>query len=145
MDQCEPLPARTRALLRRAVLDHAASERRRRYPPVLRVGVPGARVASLEITAEPTDPGLRTDAVAALRVRAGGDPDQVVWLSRPGALGLQDVDVAWLAATRAAYAEAGAGVPVFVVVNHRGWRDPCSGLGRTWARVRPAPAPAAGP
>jgi hypothetical protein len=132
----EPLPEHTRALLRGAVLEHATLERRRVYPPVLHVGVPGARATSLAVdSAGPTDPGLRTDVVAALRVRAGAHPDQLVWLTRSGGLELQDVDAQWLAATRAAYDEAGAPLG-FVVVNRRGWRDPRSGLGRTWARVR---------
>lgn len=134
----EPLPARTRALLRRAVHEHAASERSRgRYPAVLHVGVPGGPVASLDVSeAEPTDPGLRTDMVAALRVRAGAAAGHLVWLTRPGSLELQDVDAQWLAGARAAYDEAQAPL-TFVVVNRRGWRDPRSGLGRTWARVRP--------
>jgi hypothetical protein len=135
---CEPLPRRTRALLRQAVHDHAHSELRRTHPPVLHVGVPGVRVAALALDGvEPCDPGLRTDAVAALRARAGADPHQLVWLTRAGDLGLQDVDALWLAAARAAYAEAEVEL-AFVVVNKRGWRDPRSGLGRTWARVRPA-------
>jgi len=85
---------------------------------------------------ERTDPGLRTDVVAALRVRAGAQPEQLVWLTRSGGLELQDVDAQWLAAARSAYDEAQAPL-TFVVVNRRGWRDPRSGLGRTWARVRP--------
>jgi hypothetical protein len=133
----EPLPPETHALLRRAVHQHAAGERRRGYPPVLHVGVPGGRTASLDLAgAEPTDPGLRTDLVAALRFRAAAAPGHLVWLTRPGDLDLQDVDARWLAGARAAYAEAGAAL-VFVVVNRRGWRDPRSGLGRTWARIRP--------
>jgi hypothetical protein len=114
----------------------AAAGGRRVYAPVLHVGVPGERVASLSVgTAEPTDPGLRTDVVAALRVRAGERPHQLVWLTRSGGLELQDVDARWLAATRAAYDEARASL-VFVVVNRRGWRDPRSGLSRTWVRLR---------
>jgi hypothetical protein len=132
------LPARTHALLRQVVRDHALGETRRRYPPVLHVGVPGHLVVAFEPAAEPTDPGLRTDVVAALRARAGGDPDHLVWLTRCGSLELQDLDAAWLTAARSAYAEAGAVWPVFAVVNRRGWRDPCTGLGRTWARVRPS-------
>jgi hypothetical protein len=134
----EPLPAHTRALLRRAVHEHAAGELRRRcYPAVLHVGVPGGPVASLDLSeAEPTDPGLRTDVVAALRVRAGVTAGHLVWLTRPGGLELQDVDAQWLAGARAAYDEAQAAL-TFVVVNRRGWRDPRSGLGRSWARVRP--------
>jgi hypothetical protein len=133
----EPLPRRLCLLLREAVHDHARDERRRRFPPVLHVGVPGALVAALPLdAAEPDDPGLRTDVVAALRARSGADPDQLVWLTRPGDLALQDVDSLWLSAARAAYVEARDEL-AFVVVNKRGWRDPRSGLGRTWARVRP--------
>jgi hypothetical protein len=139
----EPLPPRTRALLRRAVHEHAAAERRRAgYPPVLHVGVPGAGVAALALPAgEATDPGLRADVVAALRIRGGADEGHLVWLTRAGGLDLQDVDAQWLTAAVAAYAEAQRPL-TFVVVNRRGWRDPRSGLGRTWARVRPAAAPA---
>jgi hypothetical protein len=101
------------------------------------VGVPGGRTASLDLAgAEPTDPGLRTDLVAALRVRAGAGSDHLVWLTRPGDLALQDVDARWLSGARAAYDEAQAPL-CFVVVTRRGWRDPRSGVGRTWARVRP--------
>jgi hypothetical protein len=138
----EPLPARTRALLRRAVHEYAATERRRAgYPPELHVGVPGGPMASLDLsTAEPTDPGLRTDVVAALRVHAGDAPGGLVWLTRAGGLELQDVDAQWLAGARAAYDEAQ--VPLtFVVVTRRGWRDPRSGLGRSWSRVRPRARP----
>jgi hypothetical protein len=132
----EPLPRRTRALLRRAVLEHAAGERRRVHPPVLHVGVPGERVVALDLpTSEPTDPGLRADLVAALRVRAAVGPDPLVWLTRCGGLELQDVDARWLTAARAAYDEAGQ-LLTFVVVNRHGWRDPRSGLSRTWVRVR---------
>jgi hypothetical protein len=136
----EPLLPATRALLRRLVRDHATEERRRfGYPPVLHLGVPGGPIASLDLAAaEPTDPGLRTDVVAALRVRAGETPEHLVWLTRPGDLDLQDVDARWLAGARAAYDEAQLPL-TFVVVNRRGWRDPRSGLGRTWARVRPQP------
>jgi hypothetical protein len=137
----EPLGRHTRALLRRAVLDHVSRERRRVHPPVLHVGVPGGRVAALALDpGEPTDPGLRADMVAALRTRAAVD-EQLVWLTRTGGLELQDIDAAWLSAARAAYAEAGAELE-FVVVNRHGWRDPRSGLGRTWARLRPRRVPA---
>ena len=89
----------------------------------------------------PSDPGLRTDVVAALRVRAArglgdGADEPLVWLTRTGALELQDVDARWLAAARSAYDEAGARL-AFVVVNREGWRDPRSGLTRTWVRLRP--------
>jgi len=123
--------------LRRAVVDLATAERRRRHPPVLHVGVPGGRTASLCLAGlGPTDPGLRVDLVAALRVRADADRDGLVWLTRTGALNLQDVDARWLAAARSAFSEAERRL-VYVVVSRHGWRDPRTGLTRTWARVRP--------
>ena len=138
---CDPLARRTSALLRQAVLTHATTERRRVHPEVLHVGLPGGPVAALCLDeVEPSDPGLRTDVVAALRVRATGpgaamEDVPLVWLTRTGGLELQDVDVRWLTAACAAYGEAG--VPLsFVVVNRHGWRDPRSGLCRTWVRLR---------
>lgn len=140
MALADPLDPRTRALLRRAVVDHARGERRRVHPPALHLGVPGRRVERLDLAdlgPGHTDPGLRTDVVAALRVRARPlDAEALVWLTRAGGLERQDVDVAWLLAARTAYAEAGAAPPLFVVVGRRGWRDPVTGAGRTWTRVR---------
>jgi hypothetical protein len=128
-------------LLRQAVLDYRTGERRRVHPEVLHVGVPGGHVVSLGLDeVEPADPGLRTDVVAALRVRATKELSEgcdvpMVWLTRTGALDLQDVDARWLTAARAAYDEAGAPL-AFVVVNRHGWRDPRTGLSRTWVRLR---------
>lgn len=70
----------------------------------------------------------------------GGAPtpraDPFVWLTRRGDPAvLQDLDARWLAAARAAYAEAGSPL-TFVVVGRRGWHDPRSGVGRTWVRLR---------
>ena len=62
-------------------------------------------------------------------------PAPWVWLTRSGELALHDLDVAWLAAAATAYAEAGADLTM-VVVTRRGWRDPRSGVGRTWVRLR---------
>lgn len=128
-----PLPRDLGRLLRRAVCEHASAERRRRYLPLLRVGLPGERqLVHPDRPDTPTDHALRADIVAAMRHRSGSDRP-LVWLTRPGALDLQDVDVRWLAAARQAYAEAGVPL-VFVVVNRHGWRDPRSGAGRTWQR-----------
>jgi hypothetical protein len=134
----EPVARGLHVRLRRAVLDHARTERRRVFPPVLHVGSPGLTVADFAIeTEEPTDQALRTDIVAAmlrLAGRSGGTP--LVWLSRPGAPSeVRDVDLEWLAATRAAGAELGRHLP-FVVINRRAWRDPRTGVGRVWQRVR---------
>jgi hypothetical protein len=131
-----PLDRRTRSLLRRAVLDLAESRQPRVHPPVLHLGTPGGPAASMALDGtEPADPGLRTDIVAALRVRAGSPADALVWLTRSGDLDLEDIDAHWLSAALAAHVEAGAPL-TFVVVNRHGWRDPRSGLGRTWARLR---------
>lgn len=133
----EPVSPRLHALLRRAVLDHARSERRRSFAPLIHVGTPGGVDAVFALTAEdPSDHALRTDLVAALLCRMsrpGLDP--IVWLTRPGDLTLQDVDVAWLTATRDACAEVGRS-PTMVVVTRNGWRDPRSEVARVWKRLR---------
>lgn len=136
----EPLERRLHEALRRAVFDHALSEPRRVFAPLLHVGRPGGAQAVFAFGAgEPADHSLRTDVVAALlrRTRPPDSPDSgpLVWLTRPGPLDLQDVDAAWLAAARAAGAEAGLPLTL-VVVTRSGWRDPRSGVGRVWKRVR---------
>ena len=141
----EPLPPGLHALLRRATLDHATTERRRWFPPRVHVGVPGGSARVHAVRAEDrTDHALRTDVLAAMlaAVPAGvvrGDEGRrrtpLVWLTRPGELDLQDVDAEWLAAALAAGAEAGRDLTM-VVVNRHGWRDPRSGLSRTWVRLR---------
>ncbi|WP_316932040.1 hypothetical protein [Nocardioides marmotae] len=133
-----PVPADLGRLLRTAVLQHAQGERRRVHLPLVHVGVPGGAERVLAVRPEDRlDHALRADAVAAMRratARAGGR-EPLVWLTRTGALELQDVDAAWLAAARTAYAEAGAAL-VMVVANRHGWWDPRSGAGRTWRRLR---------
>ena len=133
-----PVGAGDERLLRRAVLDLVRSERRRIHPPVLHVGTPGGTEAVFPLgDDEPTDHSLRTDVVAALlRRTTRGQASPIVWLSRSGALDLQDLDAQWLAAARAAYAEAGVDLTM-VVVNKHGWRDPRSGERRSWVRLRP--------
>ena len=131
----EPIARTLQQTLRRAVLEHALSERRRIFAPLLHVGRPGgpqALFAAGPLT--DTDHALRTDVVAAL-VRRVQDAEPLVWLTRPGALELQDVDAAWLAAVRAAGAEAGVSLTMVVVTRH-GWWDPRSGAGQTWKRLR---------
>lgn len=90
---------------------------------------------------ESTDHTLRTDVLAATfarsvrTARAATDDRVLVWLTRTGPLDLQDVDVAWLAAARAATAEAGLDLTLVIVTRH-GWRDPRSGTTTTWKRLR---------
>lgn len=132
-----PVPAAVQARLRRAVLDHGRAERRRVHPAVVHVGSPGGAEYTFEVRpGKADDHGLRTDVVAALLARARRTEEApLVWLTRPGPLHVQDVDAEWLAAAWAAYAEAG--VPMtMVVANRHGWRDPRSGVGRVWTRLR---------
>jgi hypothetical protein len=133
----EPLTPQTHTLLRRAVLEHRVSERRRTFPPVLHVGVPGALELAVDHDAEgPMEHGLRADLVAAcLRHTCVGEVVPLVWVTRTGDFVLEDSDAAWLSAARSAYAEAG--VPLtMVVVTRRGWWDPRSGASREWTRLR---------
>ncbi|WGL53930.1 hypothetical protein P5P86_08895 [Nocardioides sp. BP30] len=132
-------------LLRRAVLEHATAERRRRHVPILHVGSPGRPHELFAIVpGEVMDHALRTDIVAAMRRQdgrraAGSPPDErdsvLIWLTRSGDLDLQDVDVTWHAAARQACAEAGVEL-CFAVVNRRGWHLPASGVRREWSRPR---------
>lgn len=126
-------------LLRRAVRDHAATERRRNHVPVLHVGVPGEPHEVFAIAAdEPTDQALRADVVAAMRsaaARRSPTSSPLVWLTRGGDLELRDLDAAWHAAAQQAYGEAD--VPLrFAVVNRHGWHDLGSGTRRAWVRPR---------
>lgn len=143
----DPIAAPLRGWLRRAVLDHAATEHRRAFPALVHVGQPGAHEVVVA-TAAVADHSLRTDVVAAMLARhhrrpapgpapgADGTPAPIVWLTRPGDLDLQDLDVAWLGAAWAACAERGDPLTM-VVVNRHGWRDPRSGVSRHWVRLRP--------
>jgi hypothetical protein len=134
----EPIDPERRRLLRRAVLEHVRSHPGRAFPPVVHVGTPGGVVRRFTVRRdEPTDHALRADIVAAMLGRRADAPPQWpwVWLTRPGELALHDLDVAWLSAAASAYTEAGADLTM-VVVNRRGWRDPRSGAGQTWVRLR---------
>jgi hypothetical protein len=133
----KPSPERlAAALLRRAVVEHARTERRRRYLPLVHVGTPGR---PHEVFAagpdEALDHTLRTDVLAAMRYRAAARTDQpvLVWLTRSGPLEVQDVDAAWHAAARQAFAEATSPL-LFAVVNRQGWRDLGADTARAWRR-----------
>ena len=140
----EPVGGPLHKALRRAVLEHATSERRRVFAPLLHVGTPGGPqdvFAPAHLDPDPLDPdpldhALRADVAAALlRRHRSTSPAPLVWLTRPGELCLQDVDAAWLAAARTAAAEADLPLTM-VVVTRRGWWDPRSGATRTWRRLR---------
>jgi hypothetical protein len=131
----EPVDREKRQLLRRAVFDHVRALRGRSFPPFLHVGTPGGSVRRFEIRVdEPSDQALRADVVATMLGRRGPEPPWV-WLTRTGELAPHDLDAEWLAAASTAYGEAGVDLTL-VVVNRRGWRDPRSGVGRSWVRLR---------
>ena len=132
----EPVPDSLHLLLRRAVLDLAEGERRRQFPPAVHAGTPGGSEAAFEPDDGAADHALRVDVVEALvrRVDRGPEPP-LVWLTRPGLLDIQDQDLHWLAAAAAAAGELGVGLRM-VVVNRRSWRDPRTGVGREWQRLR---------
>lgn len=131
--QLAPDDAPRLRLTRAAVRAHVATERRHRFAPLLHVGLPGVRELSVAAHPSTTDHALRCDVVAAMSAATEGG--HLVWLTRPGELSLHDVDAAWLAASLAAYAEAGRDL-TWVVVTRRGWWDPRSDVRRTWQRVR---------
>ncbi len=131
----EPLPRALERELRLAVLHHVETEHRRRHPTVVHVGSPGGpEVVFACAPGDPDDLGVRTDVLLALLARCPA-PRPLVWVTRPGDLTMQDDDACWVAATRAASGELGRGVELVLVGRH-GWRDPRSGLTRTWKRLR---------
>ena len=71
----EPVPSPTARLLRRAVLDLATTEHRRRVPPLLHVGTPGSCLTVPDDAA--WDHGLRTDIVGAALRRLDGSASLV--------------------------------------------------------------------
>ncbi|QYJ04805.1 hypothetical protein KUV85_03735 [Nocardioides panacisoli] len=140
----EPLTRPLARLLREAVLEHATTERRRAFAPVLHAGVPGRAARTFAVLrGDELDPALRVDVVEALvrpTVSRGRVP--LLWLTRPDAAaevdGEAQVDRDWVAATAAAGAELGVLLDLVVVTKH-GWRDPRTGVARHWKRIRRRP------
>lgn len=132
----EPVPGALQKVLRRAVLEHALGEQRRRFPPVLHVGLPGRDPRRFVV--EPggdLDHTLRVEVVQAMmRPSLEGSRVPLVWLTRMEGDGW-DCDREWAGAVRAAAAELGLALGL-VVVTRRSWHDPVSLVGRTWSRVR---------
>lgn len=133
----EPVPRALEKVLRRAVLEHATSEQRRNYAPVLHVGLPERPSRHFEAAPDDVlDHALRIEIVQAMaRVPLQRSFVPLIWLSRPGDREAHDCDVEWGAAVRAAGAELGLALGL-VVVTRRSWHDPATGVGRTWARLR---------
>ena len=131
----DPLSPVIEKRLRRAVLDHTATEHRRSFLPLVHLGIPGGReVAHAHREDEPTDPWLRADIIHSMRRRVGV-PDPIMWLTRAGSTEIEDVDLRWLAAARQAFREIDAPL-TYVVVTRNAWVDPRSGMSRRWKRLR---------
>lgn len=131
----EPLSPVLEKRLRRAVLDHTATEHRRSFLALVHLGIPGSKeVAHAHREDEPTDPWLRADIIHSMRRRVGV-PDPIVWLTRAGGLEIEDVDLRWLSAARQSFREVGAPL-TYVVVTRNAWVDPRSGVSRRWKRLR---------
>lgn len=132
----EPVPRALEKVLRLAVLEHATTEHRRSFAPVLHVGLPERPSRHFEARSdEALDDALRVEVVEAM-VRGPLEQSFVplVWLTRPAAEEA-DCDVAWLRAVRAAGAELGVALGLVVVTRH-GWHDPATGVHRRWQRIR---------
>lgn len=132
----EPVPTLLERVLLRAVREHAEAEGRCRLPPTLHVGIPGAEVRAFEIVAgERLDLALRTEVLEAMcRDHLERDVVPLVWLTRTPE-GHDVEDLAWAAAVGCAGPELGVRLDL-VVVTRRSWRDPRSGVGRRWTRLR---------
>ncbi len=131
----EPLSRADLALLRHLVVQHKATERRHRFPALLHVGGPGRPDVGRVVESDADlDHALRCDVLEAMLRRATAGP-LMTWLTRPGGLEVQDVDLAWLQVLTAVNGETERSLP-YVVVTRDGWRDPRSGVGRTWQRLR---------
>lgn len=131
-----PVDRLTHTVLRAAVLELRESEPRVRFPARLCVGVPGrSRVHVLDGDG-PADAGHRAEVALALLHAAAADVRRpYAWLSRPGELVVEDVDLLWGSAVRWAAGALGTTTDL-VVVTRRGWVDPVSGVRREWRRLR---------
>jgi hypothetical protein len=133
----EPVPRAMQEVLRRAVLEHVRQESRRSFPPTVHVGVPGVGARRFAISQEDRfDPALRVDVVEAMLRRAvERSVVPLVWLTRPVEEEPLLCDDEWTAAVQAAGGELGLALGL-VVVTRQGWRDPVTGVRRTWKRIR---------
>jgi hypothetical protein len=113
---------------------------RRALPFTAYVGVPGSvRTALLHDPAH--DQVLRTDLVErvvdGLSERAVDRATACAWVTRPGDLALDTLDLDWLAVARAGFDRHDLELPAFFVVSRNGWHEAFSGRTRRWHRVRP--------
>ncbi|THI96367.1 hypothetical protein E7Z54_16890 [Nocardioides sp.] len=108
---------------------------------MLHVGVPARAARCFEVrTEDRLDHALRVEVVEAMcRASLARDFVPLVWLTREEE-GHDVEDLAWAAAVGAAGFELGVSLDL-VVVTRRWWRDPRTGVGRSWRRLRPPRPP----
>lgn len=128
--------------LRAAVLAFKTATPRGHVPRTIWAGLPAADPAAPTSTRFAPQPGdsldqhLRTEVASALVHRVvEAVPAPLLWVTRSGDLDLVAGDLAWLAAGRAAWTEAGL-APSFVLLTRHGWRHHPTGRSRRWRRLR---------
>jgi hypothetical protein len=140
-----PLEPATYAVLRAAVSSLRMTTRARVFAPEIHVGLPDGEQSALLAPSRPVhmlsgevppDHALRTDLVSGLLRMQHEDTLPAVWLTRVGFPQMHDLDLAWWAAARTAFAEAAVPLPWFVVLTKSGWHRPATGEQRTWQRLR---------
>ena len=125
-------------LLRQEVGLLRQRETRRVFDTVVYVGTLGGDRDSFVVRAADLpsiDGAMRTDVVSAL-VERTDDTLATVWLVRAGRPDAYELDLAWLAAARTAFAMHGRPLRGCFVVTRYGWRDVLTGESRTWKRLR---------
>lgn len=130
--------AARRNLLREEVGRFRAGECRRVFDASVHVGLlagprTGFVVRARDLPA--VDVALRTDVVSAL-LEDSPPSWRTAWLVRPGTPEPHDLDLAWLAAMRAAAGMHDRPLDGCYVLTRAGWRDLVSDESRTWARLR---------
>lgn len=128
----------TAAQLRLEVARLRAVQVRRRFGTVVHVGrFAGERRSCSVPTGDPClDHGTRVDLLLDLLEAHPEDQTTRAWITREGRPGPGDEDLAWLAASIAAYGALGREPAGFWTVTRWGWLDVRTGETRTWKRLR---------
>jgi hypothetical protein len=128
------------SLLRLEVARLRSETSRGRFDPVVHVGELGSAHPSCAVpAADPViDAGTRTEVVLRLLEEDADPASACLWLTRSGEPGLEDADLAWLAAAVRAFGVVGRGLDGAWAVTRTGWLDLRTGERRTWKRLRVA-------
>jgi hypothetical protein len=126
------------SLLRLEVGRLRAETSRRRFDPVVHVGMLGEAYRACRVPAlDPVvDAGTRTEVVLRLLEEDAEHTAACLWLARPGEPRLEDADLAWLAAAVRAFGVVGRQLEGAWAVTRTGWLDLRTGERRTWKRLR---------